>query len=160
MDDKHAVNVSDEITRLRKAAELRHQAHAAATLVKESDLRVVLVVMTAGAALHPHRAAESVALQVLEGVVRLHLPGEVVRASAGTLLTLRADVLHDVQALQDSAFLLFLPWPAGRSTAVVADRGPPARDTEVDEAGEESFPASDPPTWTSMHAGIPVTNDQ
>jgi quercetin dioxygenase-like cupin family protein len=67
MDYKHAVNDSNQIARLRKTAELRHRAHAAATLVKESHLRVVLVVMIAGAGLHPHRVAKSVASQVLEG---------------------------------------------------------------------------------------------
>jgi quercetin dioxygenase-like cupin family protein len=157
MDDKHAVNVSDQIARLRKTAEERHQTHAATTLVKESDLRVVLVVMTAGGGLHPHRAAESVAIEVLEGVVRLHLPGEIVRAAAGTLLTLRANVLHDVEALQDSAFLLFLPWTAGRAIAA-ADRRPPTHESEIDQAGQDSFPASDPPAWTSMHAGDPVAS--
>lgn len=97
-------------------AELRHEpAYAlsgftARTLIRESDLRVVLIVMKAGARMPDHRAEETASVHVLSGRLRLHLPAAPVDLPARHVLALEADVRHDVEALEESAFLLTLGW--------------------------------------------------
>ncbi len=57
----------------------------------------------------PHCAEISV--HTLNGHIRLHLPERVVDLPAGNLLALDQCVSHDVEASEDSAFLLTLSWP-------------------------------------------------
>ncbi len=83
------------------------------TLVKTPQLRVVLTALRAGSRLHEHRAPGWVSVQTVEGHLRLQVAGETVDLPAGALVTLEPDLAHDVEALEDSVFLLTIAWPAG-----------------------------------------------
>ncbi len=81
------------------------------TLVKYPDLRIVLIAMKANTRMREHTAAGRISVHSLNGHIRLHLPERVVDLPAGRLLALDQCVPHDVEAVEDSAFLLTLSWP-------------------------------------------------
>jgi quercetin dioxygenase-like cupin family protein len=98
----------------REAAD--HTASVGRTLVKEPTFRVVLTVIKAGYRCEPHRTAASVSLHTISGNVRVHTARGAFDLPAGHLLALEHDVLHDVEGLEDSAFLQTIAWPARTGT--------------------------------------------
>jgi quercetin dioxygenase-like cupin family protein len=80
------------------------------TLVKHPDLRIVLIAMKANTRMHEHTAAARISVHTLSGHIRLHLAKQVVELPSGHLLALDECVPHDVEAAEDSAFLLTLSW--------------------------------------------------
>jgi quercetin dioxygenase-like cupin family protein len=93
--------------------------HNAKTLVKHPDFRVVLIVLKAGARMHEHSTDQCVTIHALSGHLRVHLPARTLDLTQGALLALEQTVVHDVEALADSVFVLSLGW----SKAVGATRG-------------------------------------
>jgi quercetin dioxygenase-like cupin family protein len=91
--------------------------HAARTLIRLADLRVVLLVMRAGSHIAEHEAYETATVHVLSGELRLGLGERAVDLRAGHLFTVPARMRHDVRALTDNAFLLTLGWPGEGSKA-------------------------------------------
>jgi len=81
------------------------------TLVKYPDLRIVLIAMKANTRMHEHTAAGRISVHSLYGHIQLRLPEQVVDLPAGHLLALDQCVPHDVEASEDSVFLLTLSWP-------------------------------------------------
>jgi quercetin dioxygenase-like cupin family protein len=99
-----------ELASLRDEASWQGGDRNARTLVEEPTLRVVLVALKRGARLREHDADGPVSVHTLAGLLRLRLPTRSVDLPAGHLLTLEREVPHDVEALQESAFLLTLAW--------------------------------------------------
>ena len=77
----------------------------ARTLVKEGPLRLTLVGLAPGGALHEHRTEAPITIQLLEGEIVLEANGESRTVTAGSLAALESNVPHAVRA-PNGAFLL------------------------------------------------------
>lgn len=104
------VDLSAELARLRDTGRWAG-GRCAKTLVKEADLRVVLVALRRGARLDEHRAPGPITIQSLAGRLRLRLGGRAVELPAGGLIALERGAPHAVEALEDGAFLLTIGQP-------------------------------------------------
>src|SRR5579864_2715919 len=117
-------NLASELIQLqRDESWLPPTGRSSKTLVKYPDLRVVLIAMKANTRMHEHTAAGRISVHTLNGHIRLHLPRQVVDLPAGNLLALDQCVSHDVEASEDSAFLLTLSWPPETKIAEAKLRG-------------------------------------
>jgi quercetin dioxygenase-like cupin family protein len=105
-------NLASELDQLHRDESWLHPTgRSSKTLVKYPDLRIVLIAMKANTRMHEHTAAGRISVHSLNGHIRLHLPEQVVDLPVGHLLTLDQCVPHEVEASEDSAFLLTLSWP-------------------------------------------------
>jgi quercetin dioxygenase-like cupin family protein len=112
----------EEIESLHKEdAWLQGTGPSSKTLVKHSDLRIVLLAMRKKMSMHEHRTAARISVQTLAGHIRLRLPDRTVELPAGQLLVLDQCVPHDVEAEEDSAFLLTLSWHGQESEICQTD---------------------------------------
>ncbi len=105
-------DLTAEARQLRAEEAWRRGEHNAKTLMKEPDFRVVLVAAKSGGRMHEHQAPGRLSIQTLSGRIRIHLQGGSVDLPAGHLLTLEPGIVHDVEALADSDFLLTIAWPS------------------------------------------------
>lgn len=112
-------NIGKELEKLKDAASWqRESGRSAETLVKYDEFRIVLVRMRQGSYMSHHRAEGPISIQAIKGNVLVHLPGDRVEAlEPGDLLTLERCLEHDVEALEESAFLLTIAWPEPSSTS-------------------------------------------
>jgi quercetin dioxygenase-like cupin family protein len=85
----------------------------AKTLVKYDDFRVVLIALKARARLPGHQNKGRISIQTVAGHILVRAQGRTFDLPRGTLLALDENLPHDVEALEESAFLLTIAWPGG-----------------------------------------------
>ncbi len=99
-----------EIEKLRREPAYESGRNAK-TMVKYEDFRVVLTAIKGGTRIHDHHSAGRISVQTVAGHIRMHALEREFDLPQGRLLVLDRAVQHDVEALEDSAFLLTVAWP-------------------------------------------------
>jgi quercetin dioxygenase-like cupin family protein len=101
-----AFDLAREIDGLHQESSWQRGDRNAKTLVQERGLRVVLVALQPQARMAEHESHAQVTVQVIAGRVRAHLDDRAIEVAAHQLLSIEAGVAHELEALEESAFLL------------------------------------------------------
>jgi quercetin dioxygenase-like cupin family protein len=105
------VDLSAESASLRNEPIWQSASINAVTLSKEPDIRLVLTAVKAGAVMRHHSVPGTVTVQTLSGRIRLNLADQQTDLATGSVLILERDIVHDIEAIEDSTFLLTIAWP-------------------------------------------------
>ena len=90
----------------------------AKTLVKDDGLRIVLIALKAGSRIPTHETDGQISIQTVVGRIRVRAQGRTFELSSGGLLALDHGLPHDVEAVEDSAFLLTIALPREKNRPV------------------------------------------
>ena len=106
-------NISEELEKLKDAPTWKREAgRSSETIVKYAEFRIVLVRMKPGSYMSHHRAEGPISVHAVLGKIRVHLPDyRIEELNPGDLLALERGLEHDVEALEECAFLLTIAWP-------------------------------------------------
>jgi quercetin dioxygenase-like cupin family protein len=100
------LDCGSEIATLRNSDSFHRADHAAETVEKQPDLRVVLVALKAGGRMHEHHADAPITVHCLEGRIQFSVGGQSHEVIPGHVLVMAAGFRHSVLATEKSAFLL------------------------------------------------------
>lgn len=103
-------DLAGEVHRL-KAETTWSKGQNARTLVKYGDLRVVLTVLQPKERVAEHKTEGRITIHVLSGHIQVKASGRTFNLRNGGLLALDRAMPHEVEALEESAFVLTIAWP-------------------------------------------------
>jgi quercetin dioxygenase-like cupin family protein len=109
-------DIAWEVEQLRRETGWQSGQNAK-TLVKYNGLRIVLIALRAGSTLPAHQTEGQISIQSVAGHIRVRAQGRSFELRPGGLLALDQGSRHDVEAIEESAFLLTIAWPGERHTS-------------------------------------------
>ena len=103
--------IDEQVKRLKEEKSWQSGDRDAVTLVKNSDVRVVLMALHKCASLHEHHVEGPITVYVVEGLINVIVgPDKCVLKQSG-FLSLERTIPHDIEALEDSFLLLTIIQP-------------------------------------------------
>lgn len=109
------IDLKDQMSRLFSDISMTDEAgRKTKMLVKYPEFRIALVTMRAGSRWDDHKTPARISVQVLRGHIQFRVAGAKFDLAAGQLITLHPGVVHSVDSVEDSAFLLTLSDPVSR----------------------------------------------
>lgn len=103
--------LDEQLARLRADRPIRDHGRDSLTLVRDPAFDLVLVAMAAGNRLPGHRAPGPIGVLVLDGRIAFTAGDRRLEAGPQGLLTLPANVPHEVEALEAAALLITISGP-------------------------------------------------
>ena len=103
---EHRVELDSVLAALRSEPHDGKDSHRQITVFHKGSLRLVLFAFEAGGRLEAHRAPGFVVIHALRGAVRVRTPNETHELTAGRILVLDPEVVHDVEAHEAADLLL------------------------------------------------------
>jgi quercetin dioxygenase-like cupin family protein len=100
------IDVAEYIQRLKNEPAWQKNDRNGITLFKTKGMRIVLVIMHAGAEMRPQTIDALVSLHVTSGFLQVTTDDQTAKVEAGQILTLHANINHSVQAVVETTFIL------------------------------------------------------
>ncbi len=101
---KMTFSIPDEIREMTTGDQWKTTRRGAKTLVKNDEVRVVLVVLSKGMQVDEHHAEGAAIVSVVQGSIRFKATGEYQTLATGALLTLGGGIPHALEALERVSF--------------------------------------------------------
>lgn len=99
-------DLNNEIKNIKHEVRQNSKDRHTKLLAKEKDFRLVLISLKKGAVLQEHTAPGRIFVQILEGHTQMKVNNELIDLPTGHLITIEANIKHDVTAVEESVFLL------------------------------------------------------